>query len=183
MRKLIILSLLAAALASCSNVAKYKEAIETLSADWEATTSKVSATVSQITEAQDQAKTALQAISPSEEASASLTEDQSMKIGELQGVLQEQMGNLGQLAQKAFEFVNQWQEGSEKLEDLKTGLAEGKLPADAQSTIDNLKEMVTTAGEEVKGWESEVNTAKEAIKKVTDTYNELIGSSMDKADM
>ena len=57
------------------------------------------------------------------------------------------------------------------------------MPADAQSTIDNLKEMVTTAGEEVKGWESEVNTAKEAIKKVTDTYNELIGSSMDKADM
>ena len=51
MRKLIFLTILSVAFASCSNVGKYKEAIESLSSDWESATSQVKATVDQITEA------------------------------------------------------------------------------------------------------------------------------------
>lgn len=181
MRKLITFIILAVAFTSCSNVGKYKESIESLSAEWEASTAKVSGTVDQITQAQEQAKSVLESMSLPE--GTALTDEQSSKIAELKQTVQSQMGNLGQLAQKAFEFVNQWQEEGEKLEALKDGLAEGKLPGDAQATIDSLKGMVGTAGEKVSEWENQLGSANEAVQAASNSYNEIIATVQGPSEM
>ncbi|MCO6480989.1 MAG: hypothetical protein J5I94_30375 [Phaeodactylibacter sp.] len=181
MRKLITLIILALAFSSCSNVGKFKESIESLSSEWETTTAKVSATVDQITQAQEQAKSVLDAMAVPE--GASLTEEQTNQVASLKQTVQDQMGNLGQLAQKAFEFVEQWQNEGEKLDALKSGLAEGKLPGDVQATIDSLKGLVGTAGEKVSEWEGQVNSANEAVQSAADSYNEIIATVQGPAEM
>ncbi|MCB0551646.1 MAG: hypothetical protein KDD19_29035 [Phaeodactylibacter sp.] len=178
MRKLIILSILSIALASCSNVGKFKEAIETLSTDWEGTTAKVTAVVDQINATQAQAKSALESMNPSEEVAATLNDDQKAKLAIIQQTVQSQMGELGTLAQKAFEFVSQWQTEGEKLTALKDGLAAGKLPGDVQATIDSLKELMGTAEQNVTNWTGMVDGAKTAIASATQSYNDLIGGAV-----
>lgn len=175
MRKLIFLTILSVAFASCSNVGKYKEAIESLSSDWESTTSQVKATVDQITEAQNQATTALQNMNPSEEVAATLSDEQKNKIATVQQTVQSKVGDLGALAQQALEFIGKWQEEGEKLDALKEGLAGGKLPGDVQATIDSLKGMIGTAGEKVSEWASQVDSAKQAVASATQSYNDVIG--------
>lgn len=181
MRKLITITILALAFSSCSNVGKYKESIETLSAEWEASTAKVSAAVDQITQAQEQAKSVQEAMVLPE--GASLTEEQSAKVATIQQTVQEQMGKLGELAQQAFEFVDQWQQEGEKVEALKDGLSEGKLPGDVQATIDNLKSMVATAEEKAVNWESQANDANKQVQAAADSYNAIIATVQGPSEM
>ncbi len=177
MRKLIFLSILALAFTACNNVGKFKESIESLSSDWESTTSQVMAVVDQVSQAQTQAKSAMETMQPSEELAAQLNEEQKDKIGELQQKVQEQMATLGDLSKEAFEFVNKWQENGEKLEALEEGLSSGNLPSDAQSTIDELRAMVETANEKVSSWSEQANGAKEAVSNATQSYNEIVASA------
>ena len=177
MRKLIILSILAVALASCSNVGKFKEAIESLSTDWEATTGKVTAVVDQINSVQAQAKSALDSMNPSEEVAAAMSDEQKTKLASLQQAAQGQMGELETLAQQAFDFVSKWQTEGEKLTALKDGLAAGKLPGDVQATIDSLKGLMGNAEENVTAWTGQVESAKENVAIATQSYNDLIGGA------
>ncbi len=177
MRKLILLTMVAAVLASCSNVGKYKEAIESLSSDWDSTTSQVTAVVDQITQVQGQAKAALEGMNPSEKALSMMTEEQTGKLDMLKQTLQSQIGDLGALAQQAFEFVTKWQEEGNKLTALKDGLASGKLPDDVQATIDSLKGLVGTAGENVTAWTEKANAAKQAVDSASQSYTELMAGA------
>jgi len=174
MRKLIILAILAVALASCNNVGKYKEAIESLSSDWDAATSQVTATVDQVTQIQGQATTALESMNPSEDIMAKLNDEQKGKLDMLKQTVQSQLGDLGALAQEAFAFVTKWQEEGGKLTALKDGLASGKLPGDVQATIDSLKGLIGTAGENVAAWTDKANAANQAVASATQSYNDLI---------
>lgn len=176
MRKLILFTILAIALTSCSNVGKYKEAIDTLSSNWESTTSEVTSAVDQITQAQEMAKSALASMNPPAEVAATLNEEQTGKLNLLKQATQAQMGDLGALAQQAFEFVTEWQAEGEKLTALKDGLSSGKLPGDVQGTIDSLKGLVDTAGENVTTWTGKVNAAKEAVASAQQSYTDLIAS-------
>ncbi|MCB0578773.1 MAG: hypothetical protein KDD10_05625 [Phaeodactylibacter sp.] len=175
MRKLILLSVLAVALASCSNVGKYKDAIESLSSDWESTTSQVTAVVDQINQAQAQAKSALEGMNPSEEVVAAFTDEQKTKLASLKQAVQGQMSDLGALSQQAFEFVSKWQEEGQKLTALKDGLASGKLPGDVQATIDSLKGLIGTAKENATTWAGKVESAQTTVASATQSYNSLVG--------
>lgn len=176
MRKLFLFAIVAFVLTSCSNVGKYKEAIETLSSDWESTTSQVTGAVDQITQAQEMAKSALASMNPSEEVAATLNEEQTGKLNILKQATQAQMGDLGTLAQQAFEFVTKWQSEGEKLTALKDGLSSGKLPGDVQGTIDSLKGLISTAGENVTTWTGKVDAAKQAVASAQQSYTDLIAS-------
>ena len=100
-----------------------------------------------------------------------------MKLATLKQTVQSQMGNLGALAQQAFEFVTKWQEEGEKLTALKDGLSSGKLPGDVQATIDNLKGLVGSANGNVTAWTDQVNAAKEAVASATQSYNDMMAGA------
>lgn len=176
MRKLILFSVLAIALTACDSVGKYKESIESLAANWEETTTKVTGMIDQISGAQDMAKTALKSMNPSEEVMAAMSEEQTGQLNGLKEKVQAQMGSLGDLSKTAFEFVNKWQEEGKKLTALTEGLSEGKLPADAASTIESLKGMVEQGNEKVESWGEQVNSAKESVSEASNAYTEMVAS-------
>lgn len=176
MRKLILLSLLTLTFA-CNNVAKFEEPINTLSSEWDAATTQVTEVVNKISQTQDMAKSALAAMNPDETVMAKLNDEQKGKIEELKQGLQGQIANLGQLAQTAFEFVNNWQKEGEKLTALKDGLAGKKLPKDVQTTIDSLKTLVGSANDSIASWGGQITAASDAVNQASQSYNELISST------
>jgi chromosome segregation ATPase len=176
MRNLILFSVLAIALTSCSNVGKYKESIEGLAGNWEETTTKVTAMVEQINGAQQLAKSALASMNPSEEVVAEMSEEQTASLNGLKEKVQSQMASMGELSKTAFEFVNKWQEEGKKLNGLTEGLTSGKLPGDVETTLESLKGMVESANEKVENWGEQVNAAKESVASASQEYTNLISS-------
>lgn len=176
MRKLILFSVLALAFTSCSNVAQYKDAIDTLSGDWEGTTAKVTAMVEQISQTQTMAKSALDAMAPSEEITAQMSDEQTNLLNGLKEEVSGQLGSVGDLSKTAFEFVSKWQSEGENLNALTDGLTAGKLPEDAQGMIDGLTGLVQEGNTNVETWGEQVNTIKEAVTAASASYSSLIGS-------
>jgi chromosome segregation ATPase len=176
MRKLIMFSVFAFAFTACSNVAQYKDAIDTLSTDWESTTAKVTAMVEQISQTQTMAKSALDAMAPSEEITAQMSEEQTGVLNGLKEQLSGQLGSIGDLSKTAFEFVNKWQSEGENLKALTDGLTAGKLPEDPQGMIDSLTGLVGEGNTNVESWGEQVNTIKEAVASASASYSSLISS-------
>ena len=176
MRKLILFSVLALAITSCSNVAQYKDAIEALNGEWGGTTAKVTAMVEQISQTQAMAKSALDAMAPSEEITTQMSEEQTNLLNGLKEQVTGQLGSVGDLSKTAFEFVSKWQSEGENLKALTDGLTAGKLPEDPQGMIDSLTGLVQEGNTNVESWGEQVNTIKEAVSAASTSYSSLISS-------
>ncbi|HMQ50069.1 MAG TPA: hypothetical protein PKA00_21765 [Saprospiraceae bacterium] len=175
MRKLIFLFLLTGVF-SCNNVAKYKDAINGLATDWDATTATVSGLIEKITAVQTQAKDLMTSMNPSEEAAAAMNEQQTATLNDLKQGLQANLGTLGEMSKTAFEFVSKWQSEGEKLTALKDGLAAGKLPKDVQATIDSLKATAEEGKSKVGEWEGGLENTQDMVQKAAAAYQQLMAS-------
>lgn len=176
MRRLIFFSMLALVLSSCSNVAQFKEPVETLINDWEATTGKIMTVMEQITQMQNAATTTLNAMSPSEEIFEQMNDDQKATLSNLVQQVQLQVGSLGNTSKKAFEFVNKWQQGGEQLSTLNDGISNGELPENPEAMIKELQGLLSTGNTNIENWTNQTSAAKEAINSATQGYTSLMES-------
>jgi hypothetical protein len=176
MPKSILLPIILLVLTSCSNVAQYKETLDTLTNDWKATAGQIMTVIEQITQMQNTATTTLNAMSPSEEITAQMTEEQTATLNNLKQQVQVQIGALGEASKTAFEFVNKWQHGGEQLASLNDGISSGKLPENADNKIQELQEILTIGNANLENWTNQINTTKEVINTATQGYAGLMES-------
>ena len=173
MQKFLLFAVLTFVLASCSNVGKYKEAIESLSGDWDSTTNAVVAIGEKITTAQNSWNTMQESMVVTDEMTENLGEDVLGQITELvagNGAISDQFGDL---SKGVFEFVSNWEEKGKKLTELKEGLAGGKLPGDVQGTIDELTNLVSEGKTKVSGWEEGLASAQAAAQSAMTKFKDL----------
>lgn len=157
MRKFILLTLLAACCLGCNNTEQNTEEIKALVQEWDKATMEVTGAINHIAEAQDSVNLAIRMMLEAEGLTGKTKEEQQA----LSENLQAQNERLAEYAQRAFEFVNQWQEGAERLDMLKTGSKQEALPADTKDRIDKLKDLVNTGLAKAEEWDRIAREAKD----------------------
>lgn len=173
MQKFFLFAVLTLFLASCSNVGKFKDSIETLSGDWDSTTSAIVALSEKVTTAQNSWNQAKAGMAITEEMQSTLGEDVLGQITELvagNGAINEQFGGL---SSGIFEFVANWEEKGKMLTALKDGLTAGKLPENPQASIDELTALIAEGKEKMGGWETALTGAQSAAQGALARFTEL----------
>ncbi|MEM1218144.1 MAG: hypothetical protein AAGH79_04500 [Bacteroidota bacterium] len=170
MRNFLAVTLAALFLASCSNVAQYKESIEGLSTNWETATQSVTNLSGQIEEVTANWASMQEKMTMDEEEMADMSDEAKMKMEEIAGQYMGQGKALTGLSQSVLNFVGDWEEKTATLNSLKEGLAAGKLPEDVEGTIASLTEAVSGATANVTEWTGTLDGIKAAINGIMEQY-------------
>ena len=130
-----------------------------LAQEWDQATMDVTDAVNQIAETQETANETANALLEAE----ALSEKQNVDQQDLRETLRAQSETLAEYSQSAFEFVNQWQTGAERLDQLKTAAEKGEMPADAASQISGIREMIQTGQAKAQEWNKAAKEARVAV--------------------
>jgi len=162
MRTLISLILLASCCFGCGGAGQDAENIDTLAKDWDKATMEVTSAVNHLAEAQEAVNETLNELMKAEERGSLPAEEQQA----LRESLEAHSESLSVQAEQAFEFVNQWQEGAERLDKLKTA----ESPSDTNSQLRALKDMIRTGRAKAEAW----NQTAEEAEATTASAQELV---------
>ncbi len=155
-------------LAACGGVQdRQEEAIQELSKKWDQATLEVTEAVNRVAEAQEAANEMAQQLAEAKNLSSQARE----QFNTLEQNLRTQSETLAELSQEAFEFVNRWQEGADRLNLLKEGVKEGELPSNTQSTIEDLQAMIETGQARAKEWTRAAMEAEMVVVDAQDAYD------------
>ncbi len=166
MRTFIWLTLLAAACYGCGGAEQAADNINTLAKEWDAATMEVTGAVNRIAEAQENVNETLNRLIETKQLTGTPENEQQA----LRENLEAHSENLAEYAEQAFEFVNQWQEGAEQLDKLKTGMKTGELPGDTEGQLQNLRDMISTGRAKAETW----HQAAEEAEATTDRAQSLM---------
>jgi DNA repair ATPase RecN len=159
MRTFFLCSILAACCLACSSDPTPQEDITKLALEWDQATMDVTDAVNQVAEAQETANETATALLEAE----ALAGDQGSEQQELLETLQAQSETLAEYSQAAFEFVNQWQAGAERLDQLKTAAEKGEMSTEANAQIGSIREMIQTGQAKAKEWNKAAEDALMAV--------------------
>ena len=173
MQKFFLFAVLTFVFASCSNVGKYADAINSLSGEWDSTTGAVVALSEKITTAQSSWNAMQSAMAVTDQMKETLGEDVLGQVTELVAGNAGISSQFGDLSKGVFEFVSNWEEKGKLLTGLKDGLAAGKLEGDPQATIDELTGLVAQGKENLGGWEDTLAGAQSAAQAAMARFTEL----------
>jgi chromosome segregation ATPase len=166
---LFVLTLLFA----CSNVSQFEAPIQELSIRWETERSSIASTVEEISRSQEVTRQVLEKMASTEENAARAGEAYQSKLATLQQEMQSKSSMLGQISQQTSEFLTEWQTGTLALADLKTGLADGRMPGNAKTSIDNLNALATKAGENSKAWMAQLLSINAELDIIIESFSNL----------
>ena len=172
MRTLSLL-FVATLLFACSNVSQLEAPIQELSIRWEKERSSIASTVEEVSRSQEVTRQVLEKMASVEEQATQAGEAAQSKLATLQQEMQAKSGMLGQISQQTSEFLTEWQAGTLALADLKTGLADGKLPGDAKTSIDNLNALASKAGENSSAWMTQLLSINAELDIIIESFSNL----------
>lgn len=174
MRTLFVMSAFALLLVSCSSVESLKEPVESLTTDWENTTTMVTDFVDNLQATQQELQNQFAEMTVPE--GLTLSEESENQVSELKEDYQEEMGSITELSGEVSSFIGDWQAQAEKLTELKTGLESSALGADAMTTVQDLQAMVAAGKEDLEGWQGELADIRENTADMAEQFHTLMAN-------
>jgi hypothetical protein len=177
MKKVLILLLPVLMFACGKGVEQYRASIETLAADWDATTAAV--TEFQNTLGNDLASYSQLAsqMQVADDVKAKLKPEQVTAWDQAQANFATALQAYAPLRTQVGEFTKTWGEKAAEVQALKDGLAAGKIEGDVNAKVTELSALVAQAKESLAGWQtahaaakSQVQAAADAMKALHDQY-------------
>jgi len=127
---------------------------------------EVTGAVNRIAEAQETVNETLNRLIETEQLTGTPEEEQQA----LRENLEAHSENLAEYAEQAFEFVNQWQEGAERLDKLKTSIQTGEVSGDIEDQRRDLRDMISAGRAKAETWKQ----AAEEAEGTTERAQELM---------
>lgn len=173
MKKILFAAVAGLLLVACNNTEKFKAPIESLSTNWDSTTTVVAGFATMLTQEIANIQNYASGMVVTEEAKAKLDDAGKAKLAELESGFTAESQAVTALNDEVNAFVTTWGEKAQKLTGLKDGLAAAKLPKDAQASIDELNTAITDAGTQVTAWTDKLNAAKAKIGEIVKQHAEM----------
>ncbi len=163
MKKLIAFALPLLFLVACNSVEKYRSGIESLTTQWDQTTTSVTEVAEMVSAEQSTFQQSLTSMAIADEAMASMKDDKKTMVMDAFNAFQTSGTSFSAISAEINDFVTNWTSKAEEVNALKEGLANGTLDGDVTAQIAELTNMVTDAGTKVTSWKEQIETAKAAI--------------------
>ena len=163
-------------LMACDSVEQYREAIDGLSTDWDATTSTVTALAEKVGAEKSTFLEMLGGMNVTEEITNQVGEETANKLTELKSQFEGFGGNFDGITSQISSFVGGWTEKAGTLESLKEGLSSGDLSgvSDVLGTIGSLKEAITGAKSKVTEWTGKLDETTSGYQAVAEQFKALL---------
>lgn len=178
MKKMLFLLLPVLMVACGGGVEQYRAGIETLTADWDATTSAVTEFSNSVAGDLSSFSQLAGSLQLSEDVVKKLKPEQTTQWQNAQGALTQALQAFAPIRTQVGEFSKSWGEKAVEVQALKDGLAAGKLEGDVTGQIAGLTALVAQAKESLAGWQtahtaakSQSQSAADALKALYDTLN------------
>ncbi|MFQ5446816.1 MAG: hypothetical protein ACE5FF_07775 [Saprospiraceae bacterium] len=176
MKKVFAFMALAMVFAACSNSAKFTDSINELASKWDATTAAVTEFSQTMKDAQSAWVETSNTMQVAPETMANWDETTKNKYNELQAAAQTNTTNLGSIASELEEFMVQWSEQNNTMQDLKDGLASGKLSGDTEAKIAELTSAANNAATMLDGWKTKYQEVASALDNSKQMFTDFMGS-------
>ena len=178
MKKLIAFALPLLFLVACNSVEKYRSGIESLTTQWDQTTTSVTEVAAMVSAEQTSFQENLSTLAVAEDAMAKVKEDKKTMVMDAYNALQTSGTSFSAISGEINDFVANWTSKAEEVNMLKEGLASGKLEGDVTAQIAELTNMVTDAGTKVTSWKEQIEAAKTAIAAKQQEYQTVVAEVM-----
>lgn len=162
---------------ACNNTAKFEAPINALSDQWNAATTSVTDFAVLLNQEISNAQMMSAAVEPPVDKKGKVDEAKKAQIDLVAAAMGAENQVLASLNQEVNAFVTSWGEKTQKLEDLKAGLANRKLGKDADAIISELQTAAGEAGTQVASWTEKMNVAKSKIMELAKQQGQIMGST------
>lgn len=179
MYRLIIFLIAASFAVGCNNANEHREAVSSLSEDWDETTAKVDSFSQSLNAEISNWNNVYQGMTVTDTSFAEFPAETTQKLASLKEECQMQGQVFSQLKSNLNDFRSQWLENTNEVTSLKAGAENGELAADTEVQIENLKQIVSDADDRVDQWFNQLEDAKKNCEKASKQYAELIDQEME----
>lgn len=176
MQKLFLFVVLAFSLASCSNVGKHKDAIMSLSGEWDSATQLVTDLSGKVSNAQNSWNTMKAGMQITEELKSKLGEDALGQLTTLIAGNSSISSGFSGISQEVLGFISNWEDKGKLLTGLKDGLTAGKLEGDVEGTISTLTSLIGEGKEKVGSWEEKLGGTQSAAEAAFAKFQEIVSA-------
>lgn len=171
MKNVMLLLAVVVALSSCNNIEQLRQPIETLSSNWDSTTTQVTDLLGQVNSEAIKAEAMVKRLEFSDSAASNLSEDVKSQAASIQQDFKAKMEELSTLKSGMSEFATTWKEKASDLEALTSGLQAGQLPEGAAGSVKNLQDMISTAQTNLTDWSAKFETIRTTFSEL---YNKFV---------
>lgn len=168
MKKLILLLLPLVIFACGKGVEQYRAGIETLSAEWDATSSAVSDFTKTLNGDLSSFSQLAGQMRLSEDVQKNLKPEQATQWQAAQGAFTQALQAFAPIRTQVAEFTKAWGDKAAEVQALKDGLAAGKLEGDVPAQLEGLNALVTQAKASLAGWQTAHAAAKSSTQAAAD---------------
>lgn len=179
MHRLIILFLAASFAVSCSDTNEHREAVSSLSEEWDQTTAKVDSFSQSLNTVMSSWNNTYQDMNVTDTSMAALPVETTQKLASLKEECQTQGQVFSQLKSDLNTFRTEWLDKSNEVTNLKAGAENGELAADTEVQIENLNKTASDANSTVNQWFDQLNEAQKSCEDAHKQYAELIGKEVE----
>ena len=178
MKKLIAIVAPVLFLFACNSVEKYRAGIEELTSQWDETTQMVTDFASTVQAEQASFNESLSSMALDESTMPAMKSDAKEQLMAAYGAWQDAGNGYGNITSELNSFVAEWTTKAEEVNNLKEGLANGKLEGDVSAKIAELTTMVTDAGTKLEGWKEQFATAQAAVNSQKEQFQTMFAEVM-----
>jgi hypothetical protein len=173
MKRMLFLLLPVLMFACGSGVEQYRASVDTLVADWDATTSALTEFSATITNDLSNYSQMAGQMQLTDDVKAKLTPEKTSAWEAAQGALTQALQAFAPLRSEVGEFTKTWGEKAAEVQSLKDGLAAGKLEGDVNAKVTELSGLVAQGKEKLTGWQSAHAAAKSQAQAAADAMKAL----------
>ncbi|MBK7408997.1 MAG: hypothetical protein IPL49_09715 [Saprospirales bacterium] len=178
MKKILLAAVAGMLLVACNNVKQFQAPIEALSTQWDAATTGVTDFATMLTQEIANSQTMASGLQVSEDVLKKLDDASKTKLSELESMFQQESQQMATINDELNGFVASWGEKTQKLTELKDGLANGKLGKETQAVITELQTAATEATTQVGTWTERMTQSKAKLAEIAKQHaNALAGNS------
>ena len=181
MKNLFFFLLLPLLALSCKGVEQYRAGIEELSGKWDTTTKSLTDFSGMVSTDMSNYTKALAAMKLDEATTKKLKPEQVQSWEAAQKIATDALSQYVPLQKTISDYIKTWTEKTKDVNDLKEGLAAGKLEGDVTAKIAELNTMVSGGEENLKAWIASYATIKNGVARALTNVQKMMTSYSDPA--
>jgi hypothetical protein len=181
MKKLFFL-LLPLLIFACKGAEQYRAGIEEVSGNWDTTTKAISDFSAMVSTDMTNYTKALGTMHVDEEAAKKMKPEQMTAQDAAQKTAMDALSAYTPLQKAINDFLQTWTEKTADVNSLKDGLAKGKIEGDVNAKLTELRNMITTANENLTAWKSSYATVKNGVATALGNLQQTMSSTATPAE-